>query len=83
MKVKVNIIIKLCILMSETVTVPSLVMMTAKHTRTHARTHARTHTHTHRLGVVYVNIFKVAYDFENKKIEGHMQALLRFAGLVF
>ena len=23
------------------------------------------HTHTHRLGVVYVKIFKVAYDFEN------------------
>ena len=55
-KVKVNIINKRCILMSETVTVPNL-MLTALivseespacegHTHTHTHTH-HTHTHTH------------------------------------
>ena len=61
MKVKVNIIIKWCIPMFETVVVLSVMMMalivpeelfardaqTDRQTRTHARTHARTHTQTH------------------------------------
>ena len=37
-------------------------------THTHAHTNTRTHAHTRQ--VVYVNIFKVTYDFENKKKGG-------------
>ena len=60
MKVKVNISNTRCILLSEAVTVPSLMMMTSIvfeeslardiHTHIHAHTHmhARTHARTHR-----------------------------------
>ena len=62
--------------MSEAITVPNLAMMASTISEescardTHARTHAHTHTHTYKhsriLGVLYVRIFKVAYDFKNK-----------------
>ena len=53
MKVKVNIINTWCIIMSEAITVPSLMLMTSTVSQEslardmHARTHARTHRHTH------------------------------------
>ena len=64
--------------MSEAVTVPNLTMATSTvseeslardtHTRTHARAHA--HTHTLSLGVVYIKMLKVAYDFKNLRHPG-------------
>ena len=50
-------------------------LLTTQHTHNH-NTHTHTHTeqtpthteNTHRPWVIYVNIFKVAYDFENKKV---------------
>ena len=72
MKVKVNIITTLCILMSEAVTVPRLMMMTSKvseeslamHPRTHAQTHVHTGGETFALSIL--KMFKVVIDFENK-----------------
>ena len=55
MKVKVNIINTWCILMSEAVTVPSLMMMTSLV----SEESLASDRHTHRHGLVYVNIFKV------------------------
>ena len=76
MKVKVNIINTWCILMSDTVTMPSLMMVTVivsedslardrqtdRH-NTHMHAHTCTHAHelhTHKHGVVYSKLFKVA-----------------------
>ena len=50
--------------MSEAVIVPSLTLMTS--TVSEESLARDTHTHTHRLWVVYVKLFKVAYNFENK-----------------
>ena len=62
MKVKLNIINMRCIIMSEEVTVPSLIMMTSP---VFEESLARdTHTHTHTLRVVYAKIFS---RFESKK----------------
>ena len=45
-------------------------MHTLTHTHTHARARARTPPglHTHTLGVIYVKICEVIYDFANKKM---------------
>ena len=56
MKVKVNIINMRCILMSEAVTMPSLMMMTVSEESLARDTH--THTHTHRLEVLYLKLFQ-------------------------
>ena len=73
MKVKINIINTLyCILMSEAVTVPSLMMTTSiisedslardTHTHTHTRTHAHTHTYIHVHARTHA---RTHLDFEN------------------
>ena len=52
MMLKVNIINMRYILVTETITMPSLMVMTStvseEHAHMHASTHARTHTHTQR-----------------------------------
>ena len=61
--------------MSEAVAVPSLMIMaltvseeSLARDMTYIQTHRHKHTDTNtQTRVVYVNIFKVAYDFENKK----------------
>ena len=54
MKVKVNIINTQCILMSETLTVPGLMMMTSNVSK-----ESHTDIHTCANGLIYVNFFKV------------------------
>ena len=51
--------------MSEAVTVPSLMMMTLTVSEESLAMHRQ--THTHRLGVDYVKMCKVAFDFANKR----------------
>ena len=64
--------------MSESVTVPSLMMMTSivseeslardTHTHTRTRTHTHVHIHAHTVASSILNFFKVVSEFENKKM---------------
>ena len=62
MKDKVNINNTRCILMSEAITVPSLMLMTVVVSEESLAGDRHTHTLTQ---TDIQNIFKVAYDFEN------------------
>ena len=74
MQVTVNIINTRCTLMSQAITVPSLIIMTlivseeslARDRHTDRQTHIHTNT-----GLVSIKIFQVDYDFENKKKKNH------------
>ena len=69
MKVQVNIINTWCILMSEAVTLPSLMMMAL--IASEDLLARDRHTHTHRLGVVYLNLSLKTLKTKRETILSH------------